>query len=94
MSDLEDLPVYGRRQRVHCKNRRGPWQEIQIDVHTIAEVDRPQFWDFLQRAVDGFLRVTDRGQQRPEDRMPWKVVSKDDVAALRNGPNGDSPKHA
>jgi excinuclease ABC subunit A len=94
LSDLEDLPVYGRRQRVHCKNRRGPWQEIQIDVHTLAEVDRPQFWDFLQRAVDGFLRVTDRGHQRPEDRMPWKVVRKDDVAALRNGPNGDSPKHA
>ena len=76
LDDLEDLPVYGRRQRVRCKNLRGPWQEVQLDVHRLDELDRPEFWRFLSRAVQGFFAFTERVRQRPEDIMPWRVLGR------------------
>ncbi len=33
LNELEHLPIYGTDPRVKCKNLRGPWQEIQINVH-------------------------------------------------------------
>src|SRR6185295_13277077 len=54
LNDLPDLPVYGHGPRVTCKNLRGPWQEVQLQVHALDEVDRPEFWKFLQTAVAGF----------------------------------------
>ncbi len=76
LDDMEELPVYGRRKRVRCKNLRGPWQEIQLDVHQLDEIDRPEFWNFLERAVEGFFAFTRRAQQKPEDVMPWRVLGR------------------
>jgi excinuclease ABC subunit A len=74
LNDLDDVEAYGRGPRVKCKNLRGPWQEVQIDAHTWDEVDTPEFWSFLKRAVDGFQKFTDRVGTKPEDVMPWKVL--------------------
>jgi excinuclease ABC subunit A len=76
LNDLPELPVYGTGQRVKCKNLRGPWQEVQIDVHTYDEIATPAFEKFLARAVNGFFKFTERVQQKPEDVMPWKVLGK------------------
>jgi excinuclease ABC subunit A len=76
LNDLEDLPVYGRRQRVRCRNLRGPWQEVQLDVHALNEIDTSAFWTFLERAVEGFQRFTERATRNPEDIMPWKVLGR------------------
>jgi excinuclease ABC subunit A len=59
---------------VKCKNLRGPWQEVQIDAHSWTEIDTPEFWSFLERAVAGFKKFSERVQQKPEDVMPWKVL--------------------
>jgi excinuclease ABC subunit A len=88
LNDLEDLPVYGRRQRVRCKNLRGPWQEVQIDAHSWKEIDTPEFWSFLERAVAGFCKLTDRIQQKPEDVMPWKVLGQKWHVSRRGFPLG------
>ena len=48
------MPVYGHEPRVKCKNLRGPWQEVQLQVHALEEIDRPAFWKFLDDAVAGF----------------------------------------
>ena len=74
LNDLPDLPVYGNRQRVRCKNLRGPWQEVQIDAHSWEEIDTPAFWKLLAKAVGGFFKFTERVRQKPEDVMPWKVL--------------------
>jgi len=76
LNELEELPVYGNRQRTRAKNIRGPWQEVQLDVHAYDEIDRPEFWSFLERAVAGFFRVVDRAEQDPTAIMPWKVLGK------------------
>jgi excinuclease ABC subunit A len=74
LNDLPDLPVYGREPRVKCQNLRGPWQEIQLQVNTLAEIDKPAFWKFLARAIEGFQKFSDRARANPENVMPWKVL--------------------
>ncbi len=74
LNDIDDVEAYGRGPRVKCKNLRGPWQEVQIDAHSWAEVDTPEFWAFVERAVAGFNKFTERVQQKPSDVMPWTVL--------------------
>ena len=76
LNDLDDLPIYGTGSRVRCKNLRGPWQEVQLHVHSWDEIDRPEFWKFLEQAVAGFNYFSERVEQRPEDVMPWKVLGR------------------
>jgi excinuclease ABC subunit A len=74
LNDIDEIEAYGRGPRVKCKNLRGPWQEVQIDAHSWQEIDTPAFWAFLERAVAGFHRFTERLSAKPEDVMPWKVL--------------------
>jgi excinuclease ABC subunit A len=74
LNEMRDLPVYGSEPRVKCKNLRGPWQEVQLAVHSWSEIDKPAFWNFLEAAVAGFSKFTERIGQNPEDVMPWKVL--------------------
>ena len=67
--------MYGSEPRVKCKNLHRPWQEVQLRVHWLREIDRPEFWKFLTEAVAGFQKFpAQRAEQRPEDIMPWKVL--------------------
>ncbi|MEX2091642.1 MAG: excinuclease ABC subunit A, partial [Pirellulales bacterium] len=74
LNDLDEIEAYVRVPRVKCKNLRGPWQEVQIDAHSWAEIDTPEFWSFVERAVAGFNKFTERVQQNPADVMPWTVL--------------------
>ena len=76
LNERPELPVYGSQPRVQCKNLRGPWQEIQLKVHDLAEVDKPAFWDFVDVAVNSFQSFTERKEKRPDDVMPWKVLGR------------------
>ncbi|HZZ71021.1 MAG TPA: excinuclease ABC subunit UvrA [Pirellulales bacterium] len=73
-NELPELPVYGNEPRVKVKTLRGPWQEVELRVHTLSEIDTPAFWEFLQRAVSGFDKFSQRVKEKPEDIMPWKVL--------------------
>ena len=88
LNEIAELPVYGNGPRVQCKSLRGPWQEVQLHVHAMEEIDRPEFWKFLEQAVAGFNRFTDRVQQRPEDVMPWKVLGQKWHFARKGFPPG------
>jgi excinuclease ABC subunit A len=74
LNDLDDIEAYGRGPRVKCKNLRGPWQEVQIDAHSWDEIDTPEFWAMLERAVAGFRKFAERVEQKPADVMPWTVL--------------------
>ncbi len=91
LNDLPDLPVYGREPRVKCQNLRGPWQEIQLQVHTLEEIDKPAFWKFLARAVEGFQKFSDRARQNPDDVMPWKVLGQKWHFSRKGFPPGKPP---
>ena len=76
LNELHDLPVYGSEPRVKCRQLRGPWQEVVLRVHNWEEVDRPEFWEFLETAVSGFQKFAARKEQSPDDVMPWKVMGR------------------
>ncbi len=91
LNDLPDLPVYGNEPRVKCKNLRGPFQEVQLQVYSLEEVDKPEFWKFVDAAIAGFGRFADRVRQNPEDIMPWKVLGQKWHFARKGFPPGKTP---
>ncbi len=76
LNEMHDLPVYGTDRRVKVKSLRGPWQEVELRVHSLDEIDHKHFWQFLKDAVAGFKKITDRARQDPESIMPWSVLGK------------------
>ena len=69
--DIDELPVYGRADRVRVKNLKGPWQEITITVHWQREIDTPAFREFLAAARAAFFALTHRRRLDPADLTPW-----------------------
>ncbi|MCS7304903.1 MAG: excinuclease ABC subunit UvrA [Thermoguttaceae bacterium] len=76
LNEMPELPIYGTEPRVQCKNLTGPWQEVELQVHSWKEIDRPEFWQFLDRAMEGFRRVTERLEQNPKQLLPWKALGR------------------
>ena len=74
LNEVDELPVYGTGPRVRVKTLRGPWQEVEVQAHSLEEINTDEFWQFLDEAIDGFVKITERIQQKPEDMMPWKVM--------------------
>ena len=74
LNELEGLPIYGNEPRVKCRAARGPWQEIEIRVHTLEEIDTPEFWSFLEQAVGGFFRFSAQPAADIQEHMPWKKL--------------------
>ena len=71
LNQMDQLPVYGNEPRVTCKQLRGPWQEVQLKVHSWDEVDTPGFWAFLEQAVASFQKFVGLTELSLEDHMPW-----------------------
>ncbi|MBC8872214.1 MAG: excinuclease ABC subunit UvrA [Planctomycetes bacterium] len=72
LNQMEELPIYGNQPRVRCKNLRGPWQEVEVRAFSLDEIDKPEFWSFLEEAVRSFQKLTTA--INPEDMMPWKIL--------------------
>ncbi|HTQ37701.1 MAG TPA: excinuclease ABC subunit UvrA [Pirellulales bacterium] len=76
LNELHELPVYGTDRRVKIRTLRGPWQEVELKVHALDEIDHQHFWEFIEQAVAGFKKITQRAQQDPESVMPWTVLGR------------------
>ena len=70
-NDMEDVPVYGNTPRVKLTNAKGSWQEIEIKVHTLSEIDIPGFWSFLDDAIESFLGKSKTKEVEIEKETPW-----------------------
>jgi len=92
LNEMHNLPVYGNEPRVRCKNVRGPFQEVQLQVHSWDEVNHPAFWQFIDEAIAGFDKFTSRVRQNPENVMPWKVLGQKWHFARKGFPPGKPPK--
>ena len=91
LNDMSDLPLYGTESRAKLNNLPGPWQEVELRVHAYQEIDRPEFWEFVDQAVAGFLKFTERARQNPDDLMPWKVLGRKWHLARKGFNNGKQP---
>jgi excinuclease ABC subunit A len=88
LNEMHELPIYGNEPRVRCKSVRGPWQEVEFRIHSWEEIDTPEFWEFLQQAVEGFQRTTQHVAANPEDLMPWKKLGRKWHLSRRGFPLG------
>ena len=75
-NEMEDLPIYGNEPRVKVTSRRGPWQEIEMRIHSLAEIDTTEFREFLDQAMDGFLEKQKRVALKLEDHTPWSRLGR------------------
>jgi excinuclease ABC subunit A len=85
---MPDLPLYGTEPRVKCRNLRGPWQEIELRVHGYEEIDRPEFWKFIDEAVAGFAKFSQHVQEKSDILQPWKQLGRKWHFARRGFPVG------
>lgn len=76
LNDMPELPLYGTENRAKCRNVHGNWQEIELRLHDYKEIDRPEFWAFIDEAIAGFGQFVNRVTTKPEDAMPWKVLGR------------------
>src|SRR5690606_18657339 len=77
VDEIDEIPVYGRGERVKVNNTKGPFQEVVIDVHERDEIDTPEFRKFVLQAAEAYLRqVRQQNQADPADVMPWKVLGR------------------
>ncbi|MEN6451228.1 MAG: excinuclease ABC subunit UvrA [Thermoguttaceae bacterium] len=88
LNDMPELPLYGTEPRVRCHNLRGPWQEIELRVHGYAEIDRPEFWSFVDQAVAGFGAFAEKVQAKSDILQPWKQLGRAWHLAHRGFPLG------
>jgi len=90
--DLDDVPIYGRGDRVRVKNLKGPWQEVTVTVHSQEDVESPGFTEFLHNACDSYLRAVHRAKQNPVGLMPWKKLGRKWHLLRKGFPSGKRVK--
>lgn len=88
LNQLEEVEMYGNEPRIKAK-ATGAWMELELRVYTLDEIDKPQFWQWLQDASFAFLGktspVTETNETSdPKNHMPWKIL-KQRWHSLRKG---------
>ncbi len=92
LNDMPELPLYGREPRVRVQKLRGPWQEIELRVHAYADIDRPEYRQFVDEAVEGFAAFRERVQKQSDILHPWKQLGRKWHLARRGFPARNSPE--
>jgi excinuclease ABC subunit A len=70
-NQLEDIPVYGNASRIKVSNSIPGIQEVEFKLHSYKEIDRPEFWSFLETAIGSFLNKIERLDAKIDDETPW-----------------------
>jgi excinuclease ABC subunit A len=88
LNDMPELPLYGTQPRTRWLPKRGPYQEIELKVHSFKEIDRKEFWDFIDRAVEGFGKLCEKANEKTDILHPWKQLGRTWHFARRGFPLG------
>ena len=86
LNEIDELPIYGTKPRTRVRNAQRLWQEIELRVYNFAEIDRPEFWSFIDEAVEGFRRVGRRREESSAAIEPWKQLGRKWHLARRGFP--------
>ncbi len=92
LDDLDELPVYGRSERVRVKNLKGPWQEVKVTVHWLREIDTPEFHEFLDQASASYAAKVTAAQTNVDELTPWKVLGRKWHLSRKGFPSGKRVK--
>ena len=76
IDDINELPIYGRSDRVRVKNKPAGYQEILITVHWLSEIDTPAFREFLAAARASYAERVEATSTDVKDVAPWKVLGR------------------
>jgi len=76
VDDLEELPIYGRSERVRVQNKPGGYQEVLVTVHWLKEIDTPEFREFLSEARASYCSRVESASTDVKDVTPWKVLGR------------------
>ena len=71
LNEIDDIPLYGTQGRTRVETT-GPWQEIELRVCHYAEIDKPEYWAFLEKAIQEFSAFTEQGSRAY--LAPWKTL--------------------
>jgi len=74
LNEMDELPIYSNDPRIKVRSARGPWQEVEVRVAHLNEIDTPEFWEFLELSVSSFFRHTERVELNLDDHTPWKKL--------------------
>ena len=74
LNQMDDVASYGNEPRVKVKSAKGPWQEVEVRAFALEEIDKPEFWQFIEEAVAGFSKVEERKELKLDDHTPWKKL--------------------
>jgi excinuclease ABC subunit A len=74
LNQMDEIPQYSNEPRVRVKLLPGAWQEIELRVHTLDEIDRPAFWSSWNRPCEDFHQTS--ATTSIEDAMPWKKLGR------------------
>jgi excinuclease ABC subunit A len=88
LDDLDEIPVYGRGERVRIRKLKGPWQEVAVTVHWLREIETLEFREFLKTACRAYLNETGRAELNPNDLTPWKVLGRKWHLSRKGFPSG------
>lgn len=72
LNEIDEIPLYGTQPRARV-DTLGSWQEVEIRVFALDEIDRPEFWNFLNLAEERFIYQVKRSQENDQDLTPWKT---------------------
>ena len=76
VDDINELPIYGRSDRVRVKNKPAGYQEVLITVHWLNEIDTPEFREFLAAARASYIERVEATSTDVKDVSPWKVLGR------------------
>ncbi len=78
LNEIDEILLYGTQPRVKLETV-GIWQEIETKIYSFAEIDRPEFWEFLDLARERFVENSNfvKEESAKEDLTPWKTLGRD-----------------
>jgi excinuclease ABC subunit A len=76
IDDINELPIYGRSERVRVKNKPAGYQEVMITIHWLSEIDTPAFREFLSAAKESYIARVEATSTDVKDVSPWKVLGR------------------
>jgi excinuclease ABC subunit A len=88
LDQIDELPVYGRTNRVRVKNKKGPWQEVSIAVHWLKEIESPAFAKFLNQARKSYLGEVEKPNLDLKELTPWKILGRKWHLSRKGFPSG------
>ena len=76
LNEVDEIPRYGNESRVKLRSIDGPWEEVEMQVWKLEEIDTLEFWEFLEEAAKSFLEEAPRAAQNVDEHMPWKKLGR------------------